>query len=141
MGKQKPSKSQANDKAKIEAKSKPVPVPVPVPDPRSCTLSPKDKECAPLDDFDQFWQAYPKKAAKKDAKKAWGQTASVRPPIDTLLEALRIHSEGRQWQSGVYPHAATWLRGERWNDEPEKATPQKQPAPTHGRPTNMRELT
>ncbi len=78
-------------------------------------------------DFEIFWKAYPKKAAKKDAKKAWGQVASVRPDLSTLLEALRIHSEGRQWQDGVYPHAATWLRGERWNDEPEKVAKRETP--------------
>jgi len=78
------------------------------------------EERSPLDGFDQFWSAYPKKAAKKDAKKAWGQIQKDRPPLDTLLEAIRRQSKGRQWQEGIYPNAATWLRGERWNDEPEK---------------------
>lgn len=143
--KQTPSKPQANEQANDVAKSKPVPVPVPVPDPDPVpNTDPEEKEETEhvrVDGFDQFWSAYPKKAAKKDAQKAWKQTAQIRPPIDAVLEAIRRQLEGRQWQQGIHPHAATWLRGERWNDEPEKATPQKLAKPDHGRPTNMRELT
>jgi hypothetical protein len=69
------------------------------------------------DDFDdKFWPAYPWKSAKKDARKAWAQTAAVRPSIEAILTAISAAKESRQWREGFVPLPATWLRGERWDD-------------------------
>jgi hypothetical protein len=73
-----------------------------------------------LDDFDQFWAAYPKKVAKADARKAWAQTKDVRPDISVLLTAIAAVCKTESWmkQGGTFiPYPATWLRGERWEDE------------------------
>lgn len=69
-----------------------------------------------MDEFDQFWAAYPRRIAKGDARKAWGQTASIRPPLADVLKAV---AEARKhWDSGKFiPYPATWLRAERWDDE------------------------
>ncbi len=70
-------------------------------------------------EFDQFWQAYPRRIAKGDARKAWHQTARLRPGSQDLLKALAIARASNQWQKdgGQYiPYPATWLRGERWAD-------------------------
>ena len=78
------------------------------------------------DDFDLFWSKYPKKVAKADARKAWKQTASLRPDITQVLKAIDLACKTEQWMRGggqFIPHAATWLRGERWDDEHEVVLP------------------
>ena len=72
-----------------------------------------------MDEFNLFWAAYPRKVAKAEARKAWLQTTRVRPPIDVILKSLEAACKTEQWArfGGLYiPHAATWLRGERWED-------------------------
>ena len=74
------------------------------------------------DSFEEFWKAYPRKQARKDAMCAFAQTASVRPPQDVLLQALDTAKRSEQWTNPRYiPLAATWLRGERWQDSYETA--------------------
>jgi hypothetical protein len=78
------------------------------------------------DSFDKFWKAYPKKVAKADARKAWGQTANVRPDTESLLNAILAQCKTEQWMRGngqFIPYPATWLRGERWDDELEIKLP------------------
>ena len=67
--------------------------------------------------FDAFWNAYPKKVGKQDAKKAF---KNVKVPLDTLLTAIEQQKRGSQWtrDNGQYiPNPATWLRQGRWDDE------------------------
>jgi len=73
--------------------------------------------------FNRFWTAYPKKSGRKDSIKAWHQVNGDNH-IEPILAALKKLS-GR-WselkerrESHFIPHPATWLRGERWNDEVE----------------------
>ena len=93
------------------------------------------------DDFDTFWAAYPRKQAKGDARKAWIQTARIRPSMDELLKSISDACRSDQWQenSGKYiPLPASWLRGERWCDEWVISTKPKLPlfnaAPSAGKP-------
>lgn len=90
----------------------------------------------PDDDPDwlAFWAAYPRKEAKKDARKAWIQV--VQPPrpglVAMILDALAWQVPMRQWD-GVKrefcPLPGTWLRGERWTDEqPPPVVPKGLPA-------------
>jgi hypothetical protein len=79
-----------------------------------------------VDDFDKFWAAYPRKVAKAEARKAWAQTASIRPDTNSLIKAVLSHCRTEQWMksNGAFiPHAATWLRGERWEDVYEVSLP------------------
>jgi len=79
-----------------------------------------------MEDFEKFWAAYPRKVAKAEARKAWSQTASIRPDTDTLVKAVLSHCRTEQWMksNGAFiPHAATWLRGERWEDVYEVSLP------------------
>jgi len=79
-----------------------------------------------LDDFDTFWALYPKKVAKADARKAWAQTKDIRPELTNLLNAVKAACKTEAWMKdgGKYiPHPATWLRGERWDDELEVKLP------------------
>lgn len=76
--------------------------------------------------FDRFWDAYPRKVGKQDARKAW----RVIKPDDALsariLAAITRLRLSRQWlrDGGQYiPHPATWLRRGGWDDEPDAAQP------------------
>ena len=66
-----------------------------------------------------FWKSYPRKVAKAEARKAWKQTEAIRPPLEDVLKAIKSACATEQWMRGngqFIPHAATWLRGERWED-------------------------
>lgn len=79
-----------------------------------------------MNDFELFWQNYPKKTAKGDARKAWDQTTSIRPDMKTVIEAIHKQCQTEQWREndGKYiPYPATWLRAERWDDEVEVKLP------------------
>ena len=77
--------------------------------------------------FQGFWVRWPRKVAKLEAEKAWKQVVTPEDE-DAIQKAL-------DWQIPIFerrdperiPHAATWLRGRRWDDEPPKT-------PTPNRP-------
>lgn len=70
--------------------------------------------------FDTFWQEYPKKVAKKEARRVF---ARIHPDLEltqTMIRAVQAQSESRQWQDPKFiPNPSTWLNQERWNDEME----------------------
>ena len=70
--------------------------------------------------FNEFWDAYPRKKAKKEAVKAWDSVVKPSMIIEIMggLEKLKKHDN--QWKRGFIPNGATFLRGERWKDEPQK---------------------
>ena len=67
--------------------------------------------------FPRFWSVYPRKVAKKDAEKAWCELDPNEALIVEIIESLG-------WQAELivdlqyFPYAATWIRNERWTDEP-----------------------
>jgi len=68
-------------------------------------------------DFDVFWEAYPKKKKKEDARKAWNTT---RPNIENVLKALEWQKQSPEWfkQGGQFiPYPASWIRSHSWEDE------------------------
>ena len=70
--------------------------------------------------FDEFWKLYPRKIAKADARKAWEQTEKIRPTLEKVLEAVKTATKTEAWRhdGGKFiPYPATWLRGERWDDD------------------------
>lgn len=78
--------------------------------------------------FEEFYQQYPKKVARKEAEKAWARLS----PNDKqkALDALPTHL--KYWdvkgtQRDYIPHPATWLNGARFEDELEltEFVPQK----------------
>jgi hypothetical protein len=74
--------------------------------------------------FDSFWDAYPRKAAKGAARKAWEAAIKKADPQSILLAASKFaHDPNRDPQ--FTPHPATWLNQERWNDEPLPAKSRK----------------
>jgi len=71
--------------------------------------------------FDDFWCLYPRKVAKKAARRSWEH---IHPGlyVDILVSLAewrrvwldRIALEGTD---SYVPHGSTWLNGERWEDE------------------------
>jgi len=71
-----------------------------------------------VDLFNQFWKLYPKKEAKIAAEKAFLKTNPLE--FNQIIESLKKWTTSDKWtkQGGEFiPNAATWLNGERWNDE------------------------
>jgi hypothetical protein len=70
-------------------------------------------------DFASFWQAYPRKKGKAAARKAW-KAAKNLPDTDALRAAIKQQTKSEQWSNPRFiPYPATWIHGERWNDEPD----------------------
>lgn len=70
--------------------------------------------------FDVFWNAYPKKEAKKDAAAVFAKLNPNPELLSVILAALATKSASFDWtkENGKYvPLPATWLRAERWTDE------------------------
>jgi hypothetical protein len=77
------------------------------------------------DQFDSFWQAYPRKVAKGDAEKAWRKIKPNELLTELILKAIDRANKSQDWMkdSGKFiPYPATWLNGKRWEDEPYVAT-------------------
>lgn len=70
--------------------------------------------------FDVFWAAYPKKVAKVTAIRAWKRLNPSDELIAKIHSALEIQKRSEQWTKdrGRYvPNPATWLNGNRWEDD------------------------
>lgn len=70
--------------------------------------------------FERFWCEYPKKVGKKDALKAFMRIANLEDTFPKIMDALAKFKTTPEWkaENGRYiPYPATWIHGERWNDE------------------------
>ena len=72
--------------------------------------------------FADFWRLYPRKVARKDAERAWSRIdASLYPKICAGVESHRQTDDWRRDGGRFIPYPATYLNGERWEDELESA--------------------
>lgn len=85
------------------------------------------------DDFERFWENYPKKVGKGEAFRVWrkmraGERAASLQAIVDQTE----HWERQQRERQFIPNPATWLRQGRWDDDPatdiRQASPSRKPA-------------
>lgn len=86
------------------------------------------KKSYDADGFAAFWAAYPKKAGKADALKAWNKLAPDVVLQEQMGKALEVQKQSQQWRKdgGQYiPMPATWLNGRRWEDEAPQAQSQE----------------
>ncbi|WP_079415262.1 hypothetical protein [Thiomonas intermedia] len=82
-----------------------------------------------MDGFATFWKSYPRKVGKQDAMKAWKRLKPDADLVQAIGEGLERAKASEQWQRDrgqFVPHAATWLNGRRWEDEPDDAAAQAQ---------------
>ena len=78
----------------------------------------------PDEDFNRFWAAYPRRVKRVDALKAWTTLDPSPSLIDAILTALAWQMEQPSWQQNggqFVPYPASWIRAERWTDEPPSA--------------------
>lgn len=67
-----------------------------------------------IDDFDQFWKAYPRRDNKKKARATWNRLSKSNKQkalIDLETRYIGI-------QKCFVPLPTTYLNGERWEDDP-----------------------
>ena len=70
--------------------------------------------------FDQFWQLYPRKENKQQARRAWAKLKPNQELFNMMANALEYRRQTKEWlaEDGRYiPHPASWLNGRRWEDE------------------------
>lgn len=70
--------------------------------------------------FDRFWSAWPVRKARVKALMAWRQLKPDAALADAIVAAVERQKACEDWlrDGGRFiPHAATWLRGRRWEDD------------------------
>jgi hypothetical protein len=79
--------------------------------------------------FEQWWQIYWRKVARKAAQKAFRTHVKTPQCFEQVMAATRAQTSTMMARDpDKRPHGATWLNGERWNDEPSTpATARKPP--------------
>lgn len=77
------------------------------------TISEDDLELA----FERWWKTFPKKVNKPAGRKAY-RVAVTKTTIESLaLGAIAFARANVETEPRFIAHPATWLNGERWNDE------------------------
>ena len=72
------------------------------------------------DRFDEFWCQVPRKIGKGQARKAWTE-ALKKADADTIISGIKRYAAERSNEDAKFTaHPATWLNGERWEDEQPK---------------------
>lgn len=67
--------------------------------------------------FDRMWEAYPRKVAKADARKAWQKLSSEdREAAIAALPAFCATIRGAKTEERYIPYPASWLNGRRFED-------------------------
>ena len=82
--------------------------------------NPKDARAGMDEAFSAFWASYPRHTNKKAAQQAFQRLNPNDALMQTILAAIEKQKRSQQWtkDGGQYiPHPATWLNGQRWNDE------------------------
>lgn len=75
----------------------------------------KKKHAPTAQEFDAFWQAYPRRIAKAAAIKAFGSAMKV-ATFSEIMDGVRRYAQTRP-DPQYTPHPATWLNQQRWADE------------------------
>lgn len=69
----------------------------------------------------RFWNAYPNRCSKKDARRAWAKLAPDLELVEQMLATLAWQIPLHRWdgeKAAFAPYPSSWLNGERWKDEP-----------------------
>jgi hypothetical protein len=95
------------------------------------TSAAKSAATHPLDTtfFLAFWQAYPRRIGKGDARTAF-RKASANADQNTIVQAAMAYARfvaEQKIEQKYIPHPATWLNGERWEDDLEAEKVERAP--------------
>lgn len=77
----------------------------------------RDKQDIITSSFDEFWEVYPKRTAKGQARKAWAKAFLLDHPKEIIAAAKRYAKAQEGKDKQFIPYPATWLNAERWRDE------------------------
>lgn len=69
------------------------------------------------DEFDSFWELYPRKVGKAHARKIWTKLVERTDPQTVIAGLRRQLPYMRKKEKEFIPHPSTWLNQERWQDE------------------------
>lgn len=77
------------------------------------------------EDFNNFYNLYPRKAQKKEAYRAWVAMKDNIPPWEDLEQFVKNYAKSVSDRETKYiPHASTWLNREGWTeDEAQRVRP------------------
>lgn len=73
-----------------------------------------------IDDFDEFWRAYPKKVGKEYARRCFAKLRPSKTLVATMISSIEKQKKSVEWSrdNGQYiPNPSTWLNQGRWEDE------------------------
>lgn len=125
----------------MESAEGPLPLPPSPQTPQPPTPTPGDISTRAMREreeaaFGRFWSGYPRKIGKADARKAFAKAWRKLPPMDEepILTGGLERAKAAWTDAQFIPHAATWLNGERWQDEPGEVIqlqPRKAPHERH----------
>ena len=90
--------------------------------------------------FEQLWTIYPKHVAKMAAYKAWRKAKVGMNSAFLLAKVQAFAAQCANTETRFIPNFATWLNGERWNDEYRPDPPQARKPATNAE-RNMQNLT
>lgn len=106
----------------VEGKGVGVGVVVDVKDRRTNSSSPPKIGSDDDPDFVIFWNHWPRKIGKGQARSAW-RSALKKTDAATIIERVKVFAANCRGKDMKFiPHASTWLNGERWDDEIEPAS-------------------
>lgn len=81
-------------------------------------------EQAQSEDFEKWWEQYPKKQAKPEARKAWAKVDFTLTTLDKMLDTLRL--QNKEWTDKKYiPLPTTYLNQGRYMDEVKEVVKKK----------------
>lgn len=83
------------------------------------------------EDFQAFWNRYPRHVGKLAALKAYQRALSLALP-EEILAGVEEYRKHLPEEARFIPHAATWLNQGRWMDDytPVKVEPKRSALPT-----------
>ena len=74
--------------------------------------------------FDEFWNAYPRKIAKKEAGKKFAKAVKDGTDPNTIIAGAKTYAASVVGKEQKYvAHPTTWLNQGRWEDEAEEPAP------------------
>jgi hypothetical protein len=95
------------------------------------TITNSSTHQAALNRFESiFWPKFPRKEAKKAAARAFVKLNPDDSLLAVMLEALDRQHPSNPSQLQYFPHAASWLNGERWTDKPAEQSSSARPGRT-----------
>ena len=72
---------------------------------------------SPPDRFADFWQCYPKKVKKQDARKKWKARKLDARADEIIADVQKRQAKDGRWLEGFVPDPTTYINGSRWEDE------------------------